>query len=156
MAKEVIIGTGGAVVELGGIPLEMPLLDAAGNPVLNAQGQPITLRAAPVRDDFSTVGPEPLTVTPKSDAPCGRCGEIHAREGLPLCICVKCSKFSRIAWCGYCIECTYERYSALAECGPEVALWLVDQMSPGFAKWKQDQRHELAKVNKMPWEQETK
>ncbi len=157
--KEVIIGSGGAVVELGGIPLECPLLDKSGNPVLNQAGEPIMLRAAPVRDDFSTVGPEPQTVVPKSGSPCGRCGEVHCTDGPPLCYCREpqfggCGSFSRVVWCGFCVECTYTKFSNKAEIGPEVALILVDQMSPGFKAWKEKEKKDLAKQNRMPWERE--
>lgn len=111
-------------------------------------GTTVTYEAAPVRDDFASVGPEPEVVRPIADSPCGRCGTVHAREGEPLCYCFKCGKFSRIVWCGQCVECTHARFSEMPSIGPEVA----DFIFRDYVAWKNEQNKDRAQVNKMPWE----
>jgi hypothetical protein len=110
-------------------------------------GKTVVYKAAPVRDNFAT-GPEPEVIRPVSNNTCTVCNTVHAKEGDPLCVCVKCGKFSRIVWCGQCVPCTYERYCAMPQIGPDVANF----MFPQYVKWKREQDKELARVNRMPWE----
>ena len=129
-------------IQTFGLPLEVT--------VEGPNGEPITFRASPKPDDFDSIRDDPKAA-PKYESPCSICHEIHAKEGFPLCICIKCGKFSRIVWCGQCVECFFK---VLLEKGIEEpsALAAIDAMSPGFAAYTQKRKHELAKVNKMPWE----
>ncbi len=111
---------------------------------------PITFYPSPKPDDFNRIGEEPEVVRPRADSPCPRCQTVHAKEGNPLCVCVKCEKFSRIVWCGQCVACAYERHCAMPQIGKEIA----DQLPlfRDYVDWKHQQEVEAARVNKMPWE----
>jgi hypothetical protein len=127
--------------DVSGIPHEIE--------IEGPDGKKITYTMSPKKDDFAQATKEdPEFVKPVHTSPCQICGEVHAAKGQPLCKCIKCRQFSRIVWCGQCVQCTHKRFSEMAEIGPEVA----DIIFADFAKWKKEQEHELAKENKMPWE----
>jgi len=131
-----------------GIPLEVELT--------GPDGEKILYKAQPKPDDFHSIGPESATIHPRSDKPCFICGEVHAKEGYPICVCGAnfpgqgCGKISRIVWCGRCVECSYERFSNLANIDQNV----VDNLEifKDYVAWKRQQSKELIKQNKMHWE----
>lgn len=130
-------------IKTGGIPLEVT--------VAGPDGSPITFRATPKVDDFATMKDDP-NAPPKYETACSICGEVHSKVGFPLCICCKCGGFSRIVWCGQCVDCTYERFQGLPGVTPEVAMEVVEAMAPGYKAHKQKMMKAAAIKNKLDWE----
>ena len=91
-----------------------------------------------------------LARAPRCRDACQQCGTVHAVEGDPLCICIKCHKLSRIVWCGNCVECTFTRFCDLP--GVNVADLERLPMFAQYIAWKKREMQQLAAINKMPWE----